>query len=57
MTIGIDGWVRNVQIISGHPLLRQAALDAVRQWMFQPTLLNDRPVEVVAEAEVNFSLI
>jgi TonB family protein len=54
--IGADGAVNNISIASGHPLLVQAALDAVRQWVYQPTLLNGVPVEVVTTVEVNFTL-
>jgi protein TonB len=43
-------------VISGHPLLVQAALDAVRQWVYKPTLLNSEPVEVEAPIDVNFTL-
>jgi protein TonB len=39
-----------------HPGLAQAALDAVRQWRYQPTLLNGQPVEVVTNIEVTFEL-
>ena len=42
--------------VSGHPLLVQSALDAVRQWRYQPTLLNGDPVEVDTEIDVIFSL-
>ena len=42
--------------ISGHPLLVPAALEAVKQWVYQPTLLNGEPVEVVTEIDVNFTL-
>jgi periplasmic protein TonB len=41
---------------SGHPLLVPAAMDAVKQWVYQPTLLNGTPVEVVTQVEVNFDL-
>jgi protein TonB len=54
--IGKDGSVKNLQVISGHPLLIQAALDAVKQWTYAPTLLNGQPVEVVTTIEVNFTL-
>ena len=46
----------SLQVVSGHPLLVQAALDAVRQWRYQPTLLNGEPVEVDTEIDVIFSL-
>lgn len=54
--IGKDGTVQQLQVESGHPLLVQAALDAVRQWRYQPTLLNGEPVEVDTEIDVIFSL-
>jgi protein TonB len=54
--IGQEGGIRNLQVISGHPLLTQAALDAVRQWRYQPTLLNGEPVEVITQIDVNFTL-
>ncbi len=54
--IGRDGTVQRLQLVDGHPLLTQAALDAVRQWIYRPTLLNGDPVEVVAPIEVKFLL-
>jgi TonB family protein len=56
VVIGKDGRVANMQLVSGHPLLVAAAQDAVRQWVYKPTLLNGDPVEVVTEVEVNFTL-
>ena len=44
-------------MISGHPLLVPAALDAVKQWVYQTTLLNGNPVEVVTQIDVNFTLV
>ena len=55
-TIGKDGRVSNLQLVSGHALLVQAAKDAVRQWVYQPTMLNGEPVSVVTQIEVNFGL-
>jgi len=55
-TIGKDGTIRDLQLVSGHPLLSRAALEAVRQWIYRPTLLNGNPVEVIAPIEVNFTL-
>ncbi len=55
-TIGKDGAIQNLEIVSGHPMLARAALEAVRQWVYKPTLLNGIPVEVVAPIEVNFTL-
>jgi periplasmic protein TonB len=54
--IGKDGSVQQLQVVSGHPLLVQSALDAVKQWRYQPTLLNGEPVEVDTEIDVIFSL-
>ena len=54
--IGKDGSVQQLEVIQGHPLLVQAALDAVRQWRYRPTLLNGEPVEVDTTIDVIFSL-
>lgn len=54
--IARDGSVQNLQVVSGHPLLVKAAVDAVRQWRYSPTMLNGEPVEVMAPIEVNFVL-
>jgi protein TonB len=53
--IAKDGTVRNLQLVSGHPLLVQAATAAVRQWVYRPTLLNGEPMEVITQIEVNFT--
>ena len=54
--IGKNGSVEQLSVESGHPLLVQSALDAVKQWRYQPTLLNGEPVEVDTEIDVIFSL-
>jgi protein TonB len=54
--IGPDGHVQQLNVVSGHPLLRQAALDAVKQWIYSPTLLNGNQVSVSTTIEVTFSL-
>lgn len=54
--IGSDGRIRQLRLVSGHPLLAPAALDAVRQWIYAPTLLNKQPVEVLTTIDVNFTL-
>jgi len=51
-----DGSVRQVELVSGDPLLVQAAIDAVKQWRYQPSLLNGQPVEVDNEVSVVFYL-
>jgi protein TonB len=55
-TIAKDGTIENLVVVSGPPLLIPAALEAVKQWTYQPTLLNGAPVEVVTTIDVNFSL-
>ncbi|MFN7931956.1 MAG: energy transducer TonB [Bryobacteraceae bacterium] len=54
--IARDGRIINLQVLSGHPLLVPSAVEAVRQWVYAPTLLNSEPVEVVAPIDVNFTL-
>lgn len=54
--IAKDGTIQRLQVLSGHPLLRQAALDAVSQWIYRPTILNGQPVEVEAPIDVIFTL-
>jgi protein TonB len=54
--IAKDGSVVQLEIISGHPLLQQSALQAVSQWRYKPTLLNGEPVEVVTTVDVVFTL-
>ena len=54
--IGKDGAIQGLQLINGHPLLVEAARQAVSQWQYKPTLLNGEPVEVVTEIDVNFTL-
>ncbi len=53
-TISVDGHVRNLQLISGHPLLVSAAREAVKQWIYRPVFLNEAPVEVITTIDVNF---
>ncbi len=55
-TVGEDGRVRQVDLLSGPALLVRAAIDAVREWVYRPTLLNGKPVEVIAPIDVNFTL-
>ena len=54
--IGRDGRIESLHVTSGPPFLVEAALAAVRQWVYQPTLLNGEPVEVLTQIEVNFKL-
>ena len=55
-TIGVDGSVIDARVIRPVALLDQAALDAVKQWKFSPTLLNGVPVPVIMTVTVNFTL-
>jgi TonB family protein len=54
--VGTDGRIRNLALVSGHPLLVPSAQSAVQQWVYEPTLLNGEPVEVVTTIDVNFEL-
>ncbi len=54
--IGTDGRIRELTVVSGHPLLVPAAVDAVRHWVYQPTRLNGDPVEVSTSISVRFIL-
>lgn len=54
--IGSDGQIVELRLISGETVLADAALQALRQWTYQPTLLNGSPVEVVTQIDVNFTL-
>jgi TonB family protein len=54
--IAKNGTVQNLQLISGHPILIQAATEAVKQWVYRPTLLNGEPTEVITQIDVNFTL-
>jgi protein TonB len=54
--IAKDGTIQELKVVSGSPLLVNAAVDAVSRWRYQPTLLNGNPVEVVTDIYVNFVL-
>jgi periplasmic protein TonB len=54
--IAKDGTIEQLQVVSGHPLLVKSAVDAVRQWIYKPTLLNGTAVEVIAPIDVIFTL-
>ena len=55
-TIGVDGRVLDAKVLRSIPLLDAAALDAVKQWVYTPTLLNGVPVPVIMTVTVNFTL-
>jgi TonB family protein len=54
--VGQDGGVRDVTLVSGPPLLTQAASDAVKQWQFKPRLVSGRPVEMQTRITLDFRL-
>jgi protein TonB len=55
-TISKSGGIENLRVVSGPPMLQQAALDAVRAWRYRPYLLNGDPVEVETTVNVVFNL-
>jgi periplasmic protein TonB len=55
-TIGKDGKIKKLDVISGPPLLKQAAIDAVNKWVYSPSLLNGAPIESTTDIDLNFSL-
>ena len=54
--IGRDGTVHDLHLVSGHPMLAPAAIEAAKQWRYRPYLLNGEPVEVDTQINVNFTL-
>jgi protein TonB len=54
--IGKDGNIQNLHVVSGHPMLTNAALEAVKEWKYKPYFLNGEPVEVETTINVNFTL-
>src|ERR1700692_4415831 len=54
--ISKDGAIQNLHLISGHPMLAPAAIEAVKQWKYKPYILNGEPVEVETQITVNFTL-
>ncbi len=56
MIVDKQGNVASLQLISGHPMLAPAAIEAVKQWKYRPYLLNQTPVEVETQVQVNFTL-
>jgi periplasmic protein TonB len=55
-TISKGGAIENLHQISGHPILVQAAMEAVKQWKYKPYLLNGEPVEVETTIKVSFKM-
>lgn len=54
--ISRQGTIENLRVLTGHPMLVRAAIDAVSQWRYRPYVLNNEPVEVETQITVNFSL-
>jgi periplasmic protein TonB len=54
--IDTDGRIINLRLVSGHPLLVNAAMEAVKQWRYRPYILNSQPIEVETQITVVFSL-
>jgi periplasmic protein TonB len=54
--ISKQGTIERLRVVSGHPMLASAAIDAVSQWRYRPYVLNNEPVEVETQITVNFSL-
>ena len=54
--ISKEGVIENLRVVSGHPMLATAAIEAVRQWRYRPYVLNNEPVEVETQITVNFGL-
>ncbi len=54
--IGKDGKVQNLTLVRGHPLLVNAAKEAVLQWEYEPTVIDGKPVEVITDVTVTFHL-
>ena len=55
-TVSVEGTIEKLEVISGNPMLVPAAVDAVRQWIYRPTILHNIPVEVIAPIDVIFTL-
>jgi len=54
--IDTAGHIEDISVVSGNPLLVNAAMDAVKQWVYKPTILNGQAVKVATEIDVHFTL-
>jgi TonB family protein len=54
--VGADGAVKTLNVMSGEPALAEAALEAVRSWKYEPVVIDGKPVEVMVDIDVNFTL-
>ena len=55
-TIDTTGHIVSLELVRGHPLLVNAAKEAILQWEYRPTLLNGKPVSVITDVIINFTL-
>jgi len=55
-TISKSGTIENLKVVSGHPMLINSAVEAVKQWRYKPYVLNGEPVEVETQITVNFNM-
>ncbi len=56
ITISKSGEVRDVELVSGHPILAPAAIEAIKQWRYRPYERDGQPVEIETTVQINFSL-
>ena len=56
VVIGKDGAIQDLHLMSGHPLLTQASLDAIKQWRYKPLLLDGQPIDAQTVVEVHYTL-
>jgi len=54
--INKEGAIESLRVVTGHPLLNQSAVDAVKQWRYRPLMLNGEPTEVITTVTVTFTL-
>ncbi len=54
IVIGRDGTVQKARVVSGHPMFYKAALDAVKQWRYEPALMGREPLEVETSVTLDF---
>ena len=56
VVVAKTGEVKEIHVLSGHPALERAAVDAVKQWQYSPTFLNGEPVEIKTSVDIPFTL-
>jgi TonB family protein len=56
VAIGTSGDIQHIQLVSGHPMLAPAAIEAVKQWKYQPFVIDGEPANVTTTVQVNFTL-